>query len=220
MTWTTTPYCTLADVKTALDPSMSTADDAFISSLILQAQADIDREVGYSFQQDGTTQSPATRLYDGEGQPTLFIDDIISLSQVLDIYTPTTLSSQGVWVVGTTVTTDITADVILKPNNTVPAYLLQRRSGLPFDEGTQNYQVSGVFGEPILPGQVYPGVPNDIMRAAIRLCVHYYKMRDTNYADLTQEQGGIRERYTKTMPTDVVEILSRYKRRFFIGRWH
>lgn len=220
MVWTTTPYCTLADVKLALDPNMSAVDDTFISTLIAQAQADIDREVGYSFQQDGTTGTPASRYYDGEGQQNLFIDDLISMSQVLEIYQPATVSSNGVWQVGTTITTDITADVILKPNNTVPAYLLQRRSGLPFEEGTQNYQVLGVFGQPILPGQVYPGVPNDIMRAAIRLCVHYYKMRDTNYADMTQEQGGVRERYNKTMPPDVVEILNRYKRRFFIGRWH
>lgn len=220
MVWTTTPYCTLADVKLALDPNMSAVDDTFISTLIAQAQADIDREVGYSFQQDGTTGTPASRYYDGEGQQNLFIDDLINMSQVLEIYQPATVSSNGVWQVGTTITTDITADVILKPNNTVPAYLLQRRSGLPFEEGTQNYQVLGVFGQPILPGQVYPGVPNDIMRAAIRLCVHYYKMRDTNYADMTQEQGGVRERYNKTMPPDVVEILNRYKRRFFIGRWH
>lgn len=220
MTWTTTPYCTLNDVKMSLDPNMGSSDDAFLSSLILQAQADIDREVGYAFQQDGTTQSPATRLYDGEGQPVLFIDDIISLTQVLQVYTPISLGSNGIWSAGTTITTDITADIILKPNNTLPAYLMQRKSGLPFEEGTQNYQVSGVFGQPILPGQTYSGVPNDIMRACIRLCVHYYKMRDTNYADMTQEQGGVRERYVKNMPVDVVEIIQRYKRTLFIGRWH
>jgi hypothetical protein len=220
MTWTTTPYCTLADVKLALDPNMSNVDDAFITTLIAQAQADIDREIGYAFQQDGTTQAPANRYYDGEGQQNLFIDDLISMTQVLEIYTPISVSSQGVWVAGTPVTSDITGDVLLKPNNTVPAYLLTRRSGSPFEEGTQNYQVFGVFGEPILPGQVYPGVPNDIMRACIRLCTHYYKMRDTNYADMVQEQGGVRERYNKTMPADVVEIIERYKRRFFIGRWH
>jgi hypothetical protein len=219
MAWTTTPYCTRTDVKTALDPNLSTADDTFIDSLILQAQSDIDREVGYSFQQDGTTLAPATRYYDGTGQATLFIDDLISLNQVLEVFTPVSISSSGVYTAGTTVTTDITGDIILKPNNTIPAYLLQRRSGLPFEEGVQNYKVLGVFGEPVLPGQFYPGVPNDIMRACIRLAIHYYKMRDTNYSDMTQEQGGVRERYTKTMPQDVVEILDRYKRRFFIGRW-
>lgn len=220
MAWTTTPYCQLSDVKLALDPQMGSNDDTFLSSLILQAQADIDREVGYSFQQDGTSQSPAIRIYDGEGQPILFIDDIISLVQVQSIYTPTFMGSDGSWQNGTTVTTDITADIILKPNNTIPSYMLQRKSGIPFEQGVQNYQISGVFGQPILAGQTYPGVPNDIMRATIRLVAHYYKMRDTNYADMVQEQGGVRSRYTKTMPADVLEIVQRYKRTLFIGRWN
>ena len=219
MTWTTQAYCTLADAKVALDPFMGTQDDTFLSSLIVQAQADIDREVGYTFQQDGTVGSPATRYYDGQGNHVLSIDDLLTLVQVVFTYTPTSLSSNGVWTSGATFSQDITADIILKPNNTIPAYQLQRRSGIPFDEGLQNYKVSGVFGEPVLPGQTYPGVPNDIMRATTRLVVHYYKMRDTAYSDMTQEQGGIRERYTKTMPVDVVEIIERYKRRFFIGRW-
>ena len=219
MTWTTQAYCTLPDVKAALDPFMGTNDDTFLNSLIVQAQAAIDREVGYPFQQDGTVGSPATRFYDGENLNVLPIDDLITLTQVVFTYTPTSLNTNGVWTSGTTVTQDITADIVLKPNNTIPAYQLQRRSGILFDEGLQNYKVSGVFGEPQLPGQVYPGVPNDISRACVRLTVHLYKMRDTNYADMVQEQGGIRERYTKTMPVDVVEVLDRYKRRFFIGRW-
>lgn len=219
MAWTTQAYCTLVDVKQALDPNMTAVDDTFLSTLILQAQSDIDREVGYAFQQDGTTQSPATRLYDGEGKPVLFTDDIISLSQVQEIYTPTSLSSNGIWQSGVTVTTDITSDVVIKPNNTIPAYMLQRRSAIPFQEGLQNYQVSGVFGQPILAGQTYTGVPNDIMRATTRLVTHYYKMRDTNYSDFLQEQGGVRQKYIKTMPADVLEIVQRYKRTLFLGRW-
>lgn len=219
MAWTTQAYCTLSDVKMALDPNMGSTDDTYLSSLIIQAQADIDREVGYTFQQDGTTQSPASRLFDGEGKQRLFIEDIITLTQVVEIYTPTSVGSSGTWVTGQTVTHDITADVVLKPNNTLPAYLLQRKSGFPFEEGMQNYQVSGVYGQPVLAGQVYPGVPNDILRATSRLVTHYYKMRDTNYSDMIQEQGGVRERYSKNMPPDVVEIVQRYKRTLFIGRW-
>lgn len=224
MAWTTQAYTTLSDVKAALDPNLSSSDDSFLSDLILQAQADVDREVGYPFQQDGASGNWTTRYFDGNGKTVLMIDDLIQLSStstgsVIEIYTSTSQSADGVWLIGQTVTTDITADIVLKPNNTVPAYLLQRRSGLPFNEGLQNYSVTGSFGQPILPGQKYPGVPNDIWRATTRLVTHYYKMRDTNYSDLVQEQGGVRERYSKVMPPDVVEILERYKRRLFIGGW-
>lgn len=229
MTWTATPYCTVTDVKMHLDPNMDSTDDTFLGSLILQAQADIDREVGYAFQQDGTSTSPATRLYDGNGQAILPVDDLLSLYQpntcsptpcgsVFEMYTTTSQSGNGVWQVSPPVTIDITADVILYPNNANPVYALRRRSGTIFIPGIQNYQVQGIFGEPIMPGQVYPGVPNDIMRATIRLVTHYYKMRDTNYADMTQEQGGVRERYNKIMPPDVVEVVQRYKRRRFVTR--
>jgi hypothetical protein len=225
MAWTTQSYTTLADVKLALDPFLSTTDDAFISSLILQAQADIDREVGYPFQQDGAVGNWTTRYFDGTGKNQLMIDDLIQLSStssgaVMETYTPISVSSNGVFQVGTTTTTDITADVVLKPNNTIPAFILQRRSGLLFEEGLQNYSIMGIFGQPILPGQQYPGVPNDIWRATTRLVTHYYKMRDTNYADTIQGQGGIREKYSKTMPVDVVEVVERYKKRWFIGEWH
>lgn len=239
MAWTTQAYCTLADVKLALDPSLTTVDDTFIGSLILQVQADLDREIGYMFQQDGTSGTPATRLYDGgagmEDSDILEIDDLISLftgaictppatvcGAVFETTFTTFLSSQGIWVPGTVITTDITADIILRPNNylakNLPARQMIRNSGLQFSSGTQNYKVLGIFGRPQLPGQVYPGVPNDIMRAAIRLTTHYYKMRDTNYSDMLQEQGGIRERYTKEWPKDVLEIVAKYRHHRFVTR--
>lgn len=236
MTWTTTAYCTLPDVKLALDPSLGTTDDAFITGLIPQAQSDIDREIGYSFQQDGTTSSPATRLYDGRGEETLWIDDLVSLyttsvgctppattcGGVFETVMTAYLAPSGMWVPGNTTIYDITNDIILKPNNyaanNIPARKMVRQSGSSFIEGTQNYKVLGIFGQPQLPGQVYPGVPNDITRATIRLSVHYYKMRDTNYSDMLQEQGGIRERYTKQWPADVVEIVNKYRHRVFVSR--
>lgn len=233
MAWTTQAYCTLADVKLALDPNLTTVDDTFISGLIAEAQADLDREIGYSFQQDGTSSVPATRLYDGSGNDDLWIDDLVSLyggggctptpcGAVFETVTTTFLSAGGIWMTGSTITNDITADVILKPNNFsaygVSARRMVRNSGLGFASGRQNYKVLGVFGEPILPGQVYPGVPNDLMRACIRLAVHYYKMRDTNYADMMQEQGGIRERYNKDWPADVLRVVANYQHTRFMAR--
>jgi hypothetical protein len=227
LTWTAQPYASLTDVKMALDPALGGTDDTFLNSLISQAQADLDSAIGYSFQQDGTSGSPATRLYDGLGDASLWIDDLISLFSttaggVFETSLTTVLSSNGVWVTGSTITTDITADIILKPNNYAaygqPANKMVRNSGLPFLSGTQNYKVLGIFGEPILSGQTYPGVPNDLMRACVRLVTHYYKMRDTNYADEMQERGGIRERYTKDWPKDVLRIVAKYSHTRFYTR--
>ena len=219
MAWTNNAYCTLADVKLAIDPQMSTTDDTFLNNLIIQAQADVDREVGYPFQTDGTVGTPTTRTFDGTGMDRLKIDDMLSLSTATEVFHNTSLGATGIWVSGTTYTQDITADIVLKPNNYFPKYYLMRFSGLGFEEGLQNFSFSGVWGYPTDSSQIYPGIPSDITRATTRLVIHYYKMRDTNYADLTQEQGGIRERYTKTMPLDVVEVLNRYKRSVFLNDW-
>lgn len=227
MSFTTQPYCTLADVKAALDPALTAVDDAWINQLITEAQADLDGEIGYSFQQDGTSGSPATRLYDGSGKFSLWIDDLIApfsatAGTVFETTQNTFQTAGGVWVVGQITTTDITADIIFKPNNYsaygMPAHKMVRNSKLPFYEGYQNYKVLGIFGEPILPGQTYPGVPNDLMRACIRLVVHYYKMRDTNYADEMQERGGIREKYKKDWPDDVMRTVKRYAHTKFYAR--
>ncbi len=227
MAWTTQAYCTTADVKLLLDPNLGSTDDTFIGRLIVQAQADLDAEIGYSFQQDGTSGTPATRLYDGIGEDFLATDDIVSLfsttsGAVFETAVNSFLSSGGIWISGTPVTTDITADIILKPNNYLAygmaARKLTRNSGLAFVKGNQNYKVLGIFGQPIITGQTYPGVPEDLSRACMRLAIFYYKMRDTNYADLVQEQGGIREKFLKTWPMDVQHTVRKYARVRFLTR--
>lgn len=220
MAWTNNPYCTLADVKLAMDPNMGSQDDTYISSLIVRSQADLDSEIGYIFQQDGTVQSPATRIYDGNGQLYLWTDDIVSLTSVVETIKFTYLGSGAIWQAGTTTSQDITADIILKPNNYAakgqPAHKLVRNSGLHFSEGIQNYTVTGVFGWPITSDQTYAGIPNDISWACIRLTIHKFKMRDTAYSDMVQAPGGIREKYSKNWPEDVKEIIANYQRtRFF-----
>ena len=215
MPWTTTAYATLTQVKTAIDPNMTgTADDSFFNDLLTQAQYLIDDYVGYPFQLDGTPSLPAKRVFDGTGAGELMIDPCQQVTQVIEISKNTYLSSNaGIWVTGNTTTYDITADVVLGPNRVVnnykPGYSLKRVSGTEFDQGLQNYQVYGVFG--------WSYIPPDVTRAIIRLVATWYKMRDTNYADLITEQGGIRERYNKTIPQDVTEILDRYKHRLFFG---
>lgn len=209
MAFTTNPYCQLADVKLALNiSSTDTTKDAFLSELIVQAQAYLDREIGYPFQTDGTVAAPATRVYSGNNMEQLYIDDCIQVTQVLEYNYNLYLGSNGLWQSNAVSVTDITADVVLGPENTTPGYLLYRLTGLPFMRGRQNYKVLGVFGE--------PAIPSDITRACIRLTCHYYKMRDTNYADTISAQGGVREKYHKAVPDDVCEIIENYKRRLFL----
>ena len=241
MAWSTQAYCTLADVHAVLDPNLGTVDDTWLSVLIQQAQADIDREVGYMFQQDGTATTPATRIYDGglwngeffEPQTTLFIDDLVALyggggctptpcGAVFQIFQTAAMSPGGFWILNPSTQVDITADIILKPANAIanlqPYRRLTRLSDFDFGADDNNIKVLGIFGQPQFPGQIYPGVPNDIMRATSRLAAHYYKMRDTNYADQLHGGGILRETYTKVMPPDVVEVIHRYKRRLFVSR--
>jgi hypothetical protein len=214
MAWTTNPYCQLSDIHSALG-LQSTADDTWIqNTLIPEAQAYLDRAIGYPFQQDGTPTSPATRYYSGNGTNTIYIDDIISLKQVLETNYNLIVGSNGVWQNSAPTVMDITADCVLGPDNyplyDKPAYLMKRLSGNPFYEGIQNYQVFGVFGQPT--------IPLDITRACIRLVTHYYKMRETSYADMVSTQGNVRERYNKQCPPDVEEIIRHYKRRLFLTR--
>ncbi len=232
MTWTTQAYCTLADVKLALDPQLGNTDDTFLTGLITTAQSDLDSEIGYMFQQDGTSGSPATRLYDGDGTYSLWTEDIVSVATVIETATVTYLAGNGVWVAGTTTTVDITADIILKPNNYAalnqPANKMVRNSGSPFLQGVQNYKVTGVFGQPYIAGQTYPGVPNDLSRACVSLVIHYYKMRDTNYADILSGTGpgmgagpggaDVRMRYVKGWPVDVRHVVNKYSHTRFLTR--
>lgn len=227
MAWTTQPYATLADVKMALDPTLGTTEDGFLSQLLSQAQADLDREIGYSFQQDGTANSPSTRYYDGRGLQFLEIDDLVApyslvSGAVFETVKITNLSTNGTWISGSSTTTDITADIIYQPNNYsslgLPAHKLVRNSGLGFAAGTANYKVLGIWGQPYQSIQAYPGVPNDLSRACVRLTIHYFKMRDTNYANVMQETGGIRLIYSKDWPADVLRVVNNYQHTRFRTR--
>lgn len=205
---TTNPYATLAQVKAALD-LQNTTDDSWLQELLDAATEEVDRYVGYSFQQDGTLASPTTKVYDGNDTNILFIDPVISFSAVIEKNWNLYLSVGGVFTAGTPTTMDITVDCILGPNNRTPGYTLTRLTDLPFFLGKQNYQVTGIWG--------YPAVPQPITRATVRLAIHYYKMRDSNYTDLIVEQGAVRQRFKKVIPDDVTEILNQYKRRLFLA---
>jgi hypothetical protein len=208
--FTTNPYCDLVDVKTAMSVT-STADDAWITELINEAQADIDRYVGYPFQTDGTVSSPATRLYDGNDDDQLWIDDCLSFTSVIETVWNPYIGANGAFTLGNPQTIDITADCIAQPNNASPQYILRRLSGLPFQYGRQNYKVLGVFGQ--------PSIPLPITRACKLLVIHYFKRRDASYGMKTStKQYGQKTQGPVDMPEEVCCILDKYRPRWFLSR--
>lgn len=202
---TTTPYCTLNDVKLALARDLSnTTDDAFLSTLIPQAQAIIDRTLGYSFQQETTT-----KLYDGSGKHKLFIGECLSITHVTETIYPYIPTLYGTpWPLLSS-TYEITADCVLGPTNSPVKYQLLRKSGEIFSPGVQNYTITGTFG--------FDAIPLDATRACIRLVIHMYKMRDTNYADMVLEVGNVIQHFSKNLPADIENILNNLKHRNFYG---
>lgn len=202
MAITTNPYCVLQDVKDALAlKTTSTANDAWISSLLVQAQTQIDRRIGYSFQAEGTVDAPATKVFSGQDIDFLYVPSIMQLLKV-------TQTSVGAGQAGlfTQSAQDITIDCYVGPDNEYPGWEVRRFTEI-FYQGRRNYAVSGVWG--------YPTIPLDISRACARIVTHWYKMRDTNYADTLNEQGSIRQKYTKQLPPDVIEILDYYRKSGF-----
>lgn len=213
MSFTSNPYCEVADVQSALYtatngayPVLSQPDSAFLQDLIEEAQSFIDNEIGHSYQTDGTIDSPATRIFDGDDTDNLFIGEFVSFSQVLETSTVTQLQGNQ-WVQVTSTTSDITADCIAGPNNRTPFLSLRRINGSAFLQGKANYTVKGVFGNPT--------IPSDIKRACTRLTVHWYLMRKTAYASAAQTQGQPTLHYTHAVPDDVQAILDNHHRRVF-----
>ena len=207
MAWTTNPYCALADVKTAMNVT-STSDDAWISDLITEAQADIDRYLGFMFQEDGPG---SYRLFDGQDAEQLWIDNAIAVTEVLEtVYNPY-IGANGAYTLGNPQTIDITADCILLPNNISPQYLLAGCLDFPFQYGWQNYKITGTWG--------YSSIPLPITRACKLLTIHYYKRRDATYGMSTgSKQYGMKNQFAVDMPEEVTCILEKYRPRYFLSR--
>lgn len=210
MAFTTTPYTDVSYVKLVLD-KQTTADDAYITKLILAAQSFLDQMVGYPFQTDGSVGTPAIRTYSGANTTSLMIDDCVTLSQVEEIQQVSALGANGVWQLGNILTIDITADCILGPQNMSPGFLLTRISDNLFYRGKQNYRVHGVFGQ--------PNIPPEISHICARIVAQWLQMRDTNYTDTIAETGFVHMRFQKDLPADVMQVISAYRRTLTLSSW-
>ena len=77
----TNGYCTLNDVKSALNIEDS-MDNAAIEIAIATASRMIDDYAGRFFYKDGTVGTPATRYYTPQDFYTVTVDDFVSLSEI------------------------------------------------------------------------------------------------------------------------------------------
>lgn len=194
MSATSKPYTDLDTVKTLLDSS-STADDDLIDSLIPQAQAAIDSILGYSFQTD-----TGTRLYDGNTRTRILIDKCLSMTKV-EVLSYTVVNN----VRTISDATDITGYCVLSRTGLI----LERENAGYFPLGRNNVRVTGTFGK-------YSDVPQDIQRAAARIVVHYIKQRDASYQDQTGSAQFGQLTFQQNLPTDVCQLLDRYRQRIFV----
>jgi hypothetical protein len=214
MAYTTTPYATPEQVYVALglSPAAQASDAAWIlSDLLPQAQAAIDTYVGFPFQTDGSSGTPTTRVFSGNDADTLLIDPLATLKQVVEINQTTSINyGSGQIALIASPVLDISADCLLGPDNTTPGYTLRRASQLPFYFGSQNYSVSGVWG--------YASVPPEIVRACVRLVIHWYKQRDANYSPQTgNHQYGMQREVMSYMPPDVCRVLDKFRFPVFLA---
>lgn len=77
----TNGYCTLAEMKTALQIT-DTNDDTSLEVAVAAASRMIDDYTARFFFRNGTTETPATRYYTPQDAWTLATDDIVSISQI------------------------------------------------------------------------------------------------------------------------------------------
>lgn len=160
-------YVTLGAVKAAVSIT-DTADDALLSTVIFRASAKVDSwlakwRVGYvgfaASSNSRTGVGSNTRIYDGSGDGTLFIDDFASVASVA--------------VDGTTIPT--TSYKVL-PHNSTPKRWVQyiepdwSRVGVTndhFPTGTGNVTVTGYAG--------LDHVPDDVEQTTLAIALIYWR---------------------------------------------
>lgn len=77
----TNGYCTLAEMKTALQLT-DNVDDTSLEVAVAAASRMIDNYTSRFFYKSGTTEAPATRYYTPQDIWTLATDDIVSISEI------------------------------------------------------------------------------------------------------------------------------------------
>jgi hypothetical protein len=154
-------YCTLADVKDALDITGTDHDD-LLSSLISAVTSEIDNYCERSF-----ASASATRYFDGVGD-NLIVDDLVSVTTFkLDA------GGDGVW--ETTLTEG--TDFLLYPYNTSPKWLVKLTddsTASSFAKGVRKgVEIAGTWG--------YSTVPEPVRQAALIQTCRLFRLSQSGY---------------------------------------
>lgn len=144
----TNGYCTLNDVKSALNLDDS-AENAAIELAIATASRQIDDYCGRFFYTDGTTIAPATRYYTPTDWRDLPVDDFTSITEIA---TDTTFNQtwSTIWT-----TTDRMFEPINNPSRGWPLSRILAVDRYAFPRFMpQSVRVKGVFGWSAVPYEV------------------------------------------------------------------
>ena len=177
-------YCTLAEVKTLLNVSL-TGDDVLLSSLITRASAMIYRYTGRSFSSRTETRyyRPGQDTQDG----TLWLDDDLISIASLSNADGKAIPNNGYY---------------LRPLNFSPKSIIELKTGYSWGMADV-ITLTGVWG--------FYTEPNDIKQAACRLTAWLYQQRDAPFGRTGNRLTGEYE-VPIAIPADVETTLKLYRR--------
>lgn len=192
-------YCTLDEVKEELHITSDDMDFRILS-MIMQAQTFIDNYCKRTF---AVGTAGTVKYYDGAESP-LWIDDCTAITAIaLDE------EADGTWSSSMAAT-----DWLLKPYNTNPKtyIVLSPNSDYgSFCSGvTKGVKITGTWGYDT-------SIPEDVRRAAIIQCCHWFQRGKTGYATYAGNADVGLLVPEKGLDTDVKQILEPYRKVQYVG---
>lgn len=199
MSQPTTTYCTMADVKNALQIEDSN-DDTAIEAAVITASRMIDEYTQRFFYRDGTSATPSQRFYTAFSPWVLQTDDIVTITEIA--------TDPGFSQTYTTIwdPTDFMVEPVNNPKKGWPVtrILAIREYVWPYFF-PQTCRISGIFGFPDIPYEVEMACKIQASRLFVR------KQSPFGIAG-SVELGTVR--LNSRLDPDVEMLLKTYRRNF------
>lgn len=170
----TNGYCTLGDVRSALNIPTSSADkDATIEAAINAASRQIDGHCGRRFWQDGTA---VTREFYADDATEIRVDDISTATGLI-----VKLDENDDGTFATTLT--ISTHFVLLPRNAAAEVPVWPYTGIKLVDGSYTFpqSPSGRAGLQVTAKFGWPAIPDDVTRACVVQAVQLYKAPDAAF---------------------------------------
>lgn len=201
-------YCTLAEVKAAIDPGMTTSYDTQLGDFITRASRMIDRFTG---REPGAycVTTDTTRYFNGDGTRALWVDELVTVTSlyVLESGNADTVSESG-----GNYTTWTTSDYLLWPYNAADKLQPYNRvevnpssTKVYFPPGYRTVKITGKFGYATT-------IPDDINIATVIEVSRMFRRGQQGFADTSTIQELSQVRYTKGLDPSTVTLLAPYKK--------